>query len=84
MVFWGILATIVSPQVSLPVRPGLARTSAALGFSSIALFSVFAGWPLARDGRRFVMVGSNPSDQAPRQIVVTLNWLDQLRRTSAR
>ena len=37
-----------------------------------------------RDGRRFVMVGSNPSDQAPRQIVVTLNWLDQLRRTSAR
>ena len=37
-----------------------------------------------RDGRRFVMVGSNPPDQAPREIVVTLNWLDQLRGMSAR
>ena len=37
-----------------------------------------------RDGRRFVMVGSNPPDEAPREIVVTLNWLDQLRRVSAR
>lgn len=41
MVFSGILATIVSLQASLPVRPELARTSAALGFSGMALFSTF-------------------------------------------
>jgi hypothetical protein len=41
MVFSGVLATIVSLQASLPIRPELARTSAALSFSGIALFSTF-------------------------------------------
>jgi serine/threonine protein kinase/Tol biopolymer transport system component len=33
-----------------------------------------------RDGRRFVMVGPNDPALAPRRIVVTLNWLDELRK----
>jgi hypothetical protein len=47
MVFSGILATIVSLQASLPVRPELARTSAALGFSGMALFSTFVTLAIA-------------------------------------
>ena len=47
MVFSGILATIVSLQALLPVRPELARTSAALGFSSMALFVTFVTLAIA-------------------------------------
>lgn len=47
MVFSGILATIVSLQASLPVRPEFARTGAALGFSSMALFITFVTLAIA-------------------------------------
>ena len=41
MVFSGVLATIVSLQANLPVRPDFARASAALSFSGVALFTGF-------------------------------------------
>jgi hypothetical protein len=47
MVFSGILATIVSLQALLPVRPEFARTGAALGFSSMALFTTFVALAIA-------------------------------------
>jgi hypothetical protein len=47
MVFSGILATIVSLQAILPVRPNVARTSAALGFSSMGLCTVFVTLAIA-------------------------------------
>ena len=47
MVFSGILATVVSLQALLPVRPEFARTGAALGFSSIALFTSFVTLAIA-------------------------------------
>jgi hypothetical protein len=47
MVFSGILATIVSLQATLPVRPELARTSTALGLSSMALFVTYVTLAIA-------------------------------------
>ena len=47
MVFSGILATIVSLQAVLPVRPEVARVSAALGLSSMVLFTAFTTLAIA-------------------------------------
>jgi hypothetical protein len=47
MVFSGILATIVSLQAFLPVRPEFARMSTALGLSGMALFTAFVTLAIA-------------------------------------
>jgi len=70
----------VSVEGGADLRPGKPR----LLFKTVSRSSMFqpgfTSYDITRDGRRFLMTGYDDPAQAPRQIHLTLHWLNELKR----
>lgn len=63
------------------LNPGKPRALLKTESRGTAFQPGFTNYGVTPDGRRFVMIGSTDPEKAPRRFNVTLNWLEELKRT---